>query len=64
MRTLFKRDDVIKFLHNWDCTQTAEELIKKSNNAEFLDSKFVQSYLIKPIYKNLTETLNQYTYKQ
>lgn len=62
MRTLFKRDDVIKFLYKWDCTQTAEEIKKKSNNAEFLDSKFVKSELIKPIYKALKETLNQYTY--
>ena len=64
MKTLFKRDDVIKFLYTWDCNMTAEDIKSKSSNAEFLDSGYVKNFLIEEIYTALTQTINQYTYKQ
>jgi hypothetical protein len=64
MRTLFKTTDVLRFLYNFDCDLTAEDLKKRANGAEFLDSKFVKSKLNKEIYQVLVETYNQYTYKQ
>ena len=63
MRTLFKTTDVLRFLYNFDCDQTAESIKKKANGAEFLDSRFVKGMLIKDIYAALVETHNQYTYK-
>ena len=62
MRTLFKTTDVLRFLYNFDCDQTAESLKKRANGAEFLDSKLVKGMLIKEIYAVLEETYNQYTY--
>lgn len=63
MKTLFKTTDVLRFLYNFDCDQTAESIKEKAEGAEFLDSKFVQKFLIKDIYAALVETHNQYTYK-
>lgn len=63
MKTLFKRDDVVKFLYTWDCDMTADDIKSKSGNAEFLDSKYVKGFLIEEIYTALTQTINQYTYK-
>lgn len=64
MKTLFKSGDVIKFLYNFDCSITAEDIRAKSNGAEFLDSEFVRGFLIDEIYAALKQTLNQYTYKK
>ena len=64
MKTLFKRDDVVKFLYTWDCNMTAEDIKSKSGEAEFLDSGYVKSFLIPEIYSALTQTINQYTYKK
>lgn len=63
MKTLFKRDDVVKFLYTWGCGLTAEDIKSKSGNAEFLDSKYVKGFLMDEIYELLSETINQYTYK-
>ena len=62
MKTLFKTSDVIKFLYTYECIVTAEDIRKRANGAEFIDSKLIKRNLIKPIYKVLTETLNQHTY--
>ena len=62
MRTLFKTTDVLRFLYNFDCDQTAESIKKKANGAEFLDSKLVKGYLIEEIYTILKETVNQHSY--
>lgn len=62
MKTLFKTSDVIRFLYTYDCTVTAEDIRKRANGAEFVDSKLIKGNLIKPIYKALTETVNQHTY--
>lgn len=63
MKTLFKTSDVLRFLYNFDCNLTAEDIKNRSKGAEFLDSKFVKSKLNKEIYGALVETYNQYTYK-
>lgn len=63
MKTLFKTGDVIKFLYNFECSITAEDIRAKSNGAEFLDTQFVRGFLIDEIYFVLTDTINQYKYK-
>jgi len=62
MKALFKTTDVIKFLCNFDCNMTAEDLKIRAAGAEFVDSKVIRNMLIDEIYKVLTETVNQYTY--
>lgn len=63
MRTLFKTGDVIKFLHNFSCSMTANDISAKADGAEFIDAKYVRSFLIDEIYYALIETINQHTYK-
>lgn len=59
---LFKTSDVIKFLHNFDCSLTAEVINKKTNGAEFVDSQLVYKELIEEIFIALSQTINHYTY--
>lgn len=63
MRQLYKTSDVIRFLVNYDCLQTADSFKRITDGAEFVDSKLVQKHLIKELYAHLEFETNRYTYK-
>lgn len=63
MSYLYKTADVVKFLYNWDCNLTAEDIKSKSGDAEFLDTRYVKGFLVDELYLALTQTINQYPYK-
>jgi hypothetical protein len=62
MRTLFKTNEVVKFLCDLKCDATASDIFNRAAGADFLESQLVERYLLPELYQELVKTTVQYTY--
>lgn len=63
MRTLFKTIDVVKWLYEHDCDDTATTIHEECAGVEFLDSSMLRKYLINELYETIENSISKYTYK-
>lgn len=62
MRTLFKTNEVVKFLCDLKCDDTATDIFNRAAGADFLESQLVERYLLPELYQELVKTTVRYTY--
>lgn len=63
MRTLYKTKQVVHWLYEHECDDTAKTIHEECEGAEFLDSSVLRKYLVTDLYEALENEVNKHTYK-